>query len=87
VLVRQYLERDFEENLFSDIKKEDLKTLVLEVETETAIEQGLVTGIITPLDTVSIALRDGRKSILRRLSKQTTASANSLLDKGKGLKI
>ena len=26
------------------------------VETKTAIEQGLVTGIITPLDTVSIAL-------------------------------
>ena len=29
---------------------------VIEVETETAIEQGLVTGIITPLDMVSIAL-------------------------------
>jgi len=56
VSIRQYLERDFRKNLFSDIKKEDLKILALEVETETAIEQGLVTGIITPLDTASIAL-------------------------------
>jgi len=50
------LERDFRKNPFSDIKKEDLETLVLEVEIETAIEQGLVTGIIIPLDTASIAL-------------------------------
>jgi len=64
VLIRQYLERDFGKNLFSNIKKEDLKILALEVETKTAIEQGLVTGIITPLDTASIALRDGRKSVL-----------------------
>jgi len=64
VLIRQYLERDFRKNLFSNIKKEDLKTLVLEVETKTAIEQGSVMGIITPLDTASIALQDGRKSIL-----------------------
>jgi len=28
----------------------------IEVETKTAIKQGLVTGIITPLDTVSITL-------------------------------
>ena len=28
----------------------------IEVETKTMIEQGLVTGIITPLDTASIAL-------------------------------
>jgi len=56
VLIRQYLERDFGKNPFSDIKKEDLKTLALEVETKTAIEQGSVTGIITPLDTASIAL-------------------------------
>jgi len=56
VLIRQYLERDFRKNPFSNIKKEDLKTLVLEVETKTAIEQGSVTGIITPLDTVSITL-------------------------------
>ena len=56
MLVKQYLERDFKENLFSDIKKEDLKILVLEVEAKTAIEQGLVTGIITLLDTASIAL-------------------------------
>jgi len=56
VLVRQYLERDFKKNLFSNIKKEDLKTSALEVETKTAIKQGLVTGIITPLDIVSIAL-------------------------------
>jgi len=56
MLVRQYLERDFKKNPFSDIKKEDLKILVLEVETKTAIEQGLVMGIITPLDIASIAL-------------------------------
>jgi len=36
VLIRQYLERDFRKNPFSDIKKEDLKTLALEVKTETA---------------------------------------------------
>ena len=29
---------------------------VIEAETETTIERGLVTGIITPLDTISIAL-------------------------------
>ena len=37
MLVGQYLERDFKENLFSDIKKKDLKILVLVVETKTAI--------------------------------------------------
>jgi len=42
----------------------NLNDAIIEVETETAIEQGLVTGIITPLDIVSIALQDGRKSIL-----------------------
>jgi len=57
------LERDFRKNLFSDVKKEDLKTLVLEAETKTAIKQGLVTGIITPLDTASTTLQDGRSSI------------------------
>jgi len=56
VSARQYLERDFKENPFSDVKKEDLKTLILKVETKTAIEQGLVTGIITLLDMASIAL-------------------------------
>jgi len=56
VLIRQYLERDFRKNPFSNIKKGDLKILVLEVETKTAIEQGLVTGIITPLDIISITL-------------------------------
>jgi len=56
VLVRQYLKRNFEKNPFSNIKKEDLKILALEVETKTAIEQGLVTGIITLLNTASIAL-------------------------------
>ena len=29
---------------------------VIEVETKTTIERGLVTGVITPLDTISIAL-------------------------------
>ena len=56
MLVRQYLERDFKENLFSNVKKEDLKILVLEVETKIAIEQGSVIGIITSLDTASITL-------------------------------
>jgi len=56
VLIRRYLERDFKKNPFSNIKKEDLKTLVLKVETKTIIKQGLVTGIITPLNTASIAL-------------------------------
>jgi len=56
VLIRQYLERDFGKNPFSNIKKEDLKILALKVETKTATEQGSVTGIITPLDTAFIAL-------------------------------
>jgi len=56
VLIRQYLERDFRKNPFSDIKKEHLNILALKVETKTAIEQGLVMGIITPLDIASIAL-------------------------------
>jgi len=56
VLIRQYLKRDFGKNLFSNIKKEDLKILALKVEIKTAIEQGLVTGIIIPLDTAFIAL-------------------------------
>jgi len=56
VLIRQYLERDFGKNPFSDIKKEDLKTSALEVKIKTAIEQGLVTGIIILLDTASITL-------------------------------
>jgi len=56
VLVRQYLERDFKKNPFSNIKRKDLKILVLEEEIKTAIEQGSVTGIITPLDTASITL-------------------------------
>jgi len=56
VSARQYLKRDFEKNPFSDVKKGDLKTLALEAETKTAIDQGSVTGIIIPLDTASIAL-------------------------------
>jgi len=38
VLIRQYLERDFKKNPFSDVKKEDLKILALEAETKTATE-------------------------------------------------
>jgi len=41
----------------------NLGEVIIEVETETAIEQGLVTGIITPLDTASIALQKGRSNI------------------------
>ena len=37
MLVKQYLERDFKENPFSDIKKEDLKILVLKVEAKLGI--------------------------------------------------
>ena len=53
--VRQYLERDFIKNPFSDIKVEDLEILALEVETKTATEEGLVI-VITLLDMMSIAL-------------------------------
>ena len=49
------MERDFKENPFSNIKAEDLKILLLEVETKTAIEQELVI-VITLLDTMYIAL-------------------------------
>jgi len=35
----------------------------IEVETKTTIERGLVAGIITPLDTASIALQNGRSNI------------------------
>ena len=34
----------------------NLNNIITEAETKTAIEQGLVTGIITPLDMASIAL-------------------------------
>ena len=34
----------------------DLREVEIEVETETTTERGLVTGIITPLDTISITL-------------------------------
>ena len=53
--VRQYLERDFIENPFSDIKAKDLEILALEVETKTITEHRLVI-VITPLDIISIAL-------------------------------
>ena len=55
MLVRQYLERDFIENLFSDIKVEDLEILVLEVKTKTATKEGLVI-VKTLLNTMFIAL-------------------------------
>jgi len=34
----------------------------IEAEIETSIEQGLITGIITPWDIISIALQDGRSN-------------------------
>jgi len=34
----------------------NLREVKTEVETKTVIEQGLVTGIVIPLDTISIAL-------------------------------
>ena len=55
MLARQYLERDFIENLFSDIKVEDLEILALKAGTKTAIEEGLVM-VITPLNIMSITL-------------------------------
>ena len=55
MLVRQYLERDFIENPFSDIKVDNLEILALEAETKTAIKKGLVIVIIL-LDIMSIAL-------------------------------
>jgi len=36
---------------------------VIEVETKTIIEQGSVMGIITPLNTISIALQDNRSNV------------------------
>jgi len=36
---------------------------VIEAETKTTIERGLVTGIITPLDTASITSRDRRSNV------------------------
>jgi len=39
----------------------DLGTAILEVETKTTIEQGLVMEVIILLDTVSITLRDIRE--------------------------
>jgi len=38
VSIRQYLERDFRKNPFSNVKKEDLKILALEAETKTTTE-------------------------------------------------
>ena len=42
-------------------------------------------GIITLLDIVSIISQDRRRNILKELSKQTTASTNLPLNKGKRL--
>ena len=39
----------------------DLREVILEVETKTAIKQGLVIGVITLLDIIFIALRDVRE--------------------------
>ena len=61
----------------------DLREIKTEVETKTIIERGLVTNIITPLDIISIALQDNRSNIQKKLSKQITASASLLLNKGK----
>ena len=36
---------------------------VIEAETETITEQGLVTGIVIPLNTISIALQDNRSNV------------------------
>jgi hypothetical protein len=53
-----------------------------EAETETTTERGSVM-VMTPLDTMSIASRDGRRSVQTGPSKPASASANSPLDKGK----
>ena len=41
----------------------DLKEVKTKVETKTITEQGLVIGIATPLDTISITLQDNRSNI------------------------
>ena len=57
------------EDPFSNNKVEDLKdTQQLEAETETITDDYLATGIVTPLDTISIALRDGRRKNQESLS-------------------
>ena len=56
---------------------------VTEVEAKTITKRGSVTDVITPLDTISIALQDDRSNIQKKLSKQITASASLLLNKGK----
>jgi len=61
----------------------DLGEVETEAETETTTERGSVTGIMTPLDTISIASRDDRSNVQKKLGKQTTVSASSSLDKGK----
>jgi hypothetical protein len=56
------LEEGLNEDLFSNDKAEDLKdTQQSEAETETITDDYSATGIVTPLDTMSIALRDGRR--------------------------
>jgi len=41
----------------------DLREVEIEVETKTIIEQGLVMGIATLLDIISIALQDKRSNV------------------------
>ena len=53
--VRQYLERDFKENPFSNVKAEDPEILLLKVETKTTTGEGLVM-VMTLLDIMSITL-------------------------------
>ena len=55
----------------------------IEAETKTITKQGLVTDVVTPLNTISIVSQDDRSNIQKKLSKQTTTSASLLLNKGK----
>jgi len=72
-------------NLFtnsSDYKIIKEPKYILETKTETATELGLVIGVETPLDTMSIILQDRRESNQEGLSRHK-ANATPPLVKGK----
>jgi len=41
----------------------DLREVKIKVETKTTTEHGLVTGVITPLNTISITLQNNRSNV------------------------
>jgi len=71
-------------NLFTDLSNYKVikePKYILEAETETATELRLVIGIETPLDTMSIALQNRRKSNQKGLSKQMASTTPPLIQK------